>query len=217
MAKDYRSAGLDFDDQFDPDIVGDGPTAPQYKVNGTPLKYADIKYGSKGPNCGYAENNVDLSNKWAAKGTARYALPIDGESFIAHSSGLNSPAMEANIQVDIKSNGTYSVTCIGNGFVSGNASGTWLPAGRSVSEYQVEFVWQQSSQYTSGPATVTNGAATYQSATTTRTVSFDAQVGQFTGLDKGSSGTLIINLKRVSTGVVTVTRCGIDVESAGTG
>lgn len=212
-----KSKGINFDDLFDPDVVGDGPTAPGYKRAGVPLRYADIKYGSKRANVGYAENEVDLSNKWAAKGTARYALPIDGEGFIAHSSGLNSPAMEANIQVQIKSDGTYAVTCVGNGFVSPNASGTWLPAGGTVSDYQVEFVWSQSSQYTTGPATVTNGASTYQACTSTRQISFDAQVGQFTGSDKGSTGTLTINLKRISTGVVTVTHCGIDVESAGSG
>lgn len=76
-----KTAGVNFDDQFDPDVVGDGPMATSYKNAGTALKYAAIKYGSKGPDCDYKQASVDLSNIWAAKGTASYALPINGNSY----------------------------------------------------------------------------------------------------------------------------------------
>lgn len=78
----YKSANVDFDALFDPDVIGDGPTAAGYKQGGTPLKYAALKYGTKGPNCGYAQAGVDVSNLWAKKGTANYALPINGQSFV---------------------------------------------------------------------------------------------------------------------------------------
>lgn len=220
MASGYKNAaGTDFDDLFDPDVVGDGPTASGFmKADGTLLKYAAAKYGTVGPNVNFKlASGADVATLWAKKGSASYALPINGDNFVAHSDGTISSAMDANIAVQIKSDGTYLVTCVGNGSVTPGASGTWLPSGQSVSDYQVEFVWSQSSQFPTGPATVTNGAATYQACTSTRTISFDAQVGQLTGNDKGSIGNLAINLKRVSTGVVNATNVGINVESFGSG
>lgn len=67
-----KSKGIAFADLFDPDVMGDGPTAPGYMVNGVPLRFAALKYGTKRADVGYAENGIDVSNKWAAKGTAVY-------------------------------------------------------------------------------------------------------------------------------------------------
>jgi|SRR5581483_1762386 len=221
MADGYRnSAAADFVNLFDPDIKGDGPTASIFKKSdGTLLKYAKLSYGSKGPNVGFRDaSGVDLSNYWAAAGTARYGLPFDGGSFTARSSGLISGSMDANITLTIKSDGTYSLTCLGNSpDTSGSTSGAWLPAGDSASNYQVEFGWNQSSQEASGPATVTNGASAYQACTSNRAISVDAQVGQNTGADRGSHGTVSVSLKKVSTGVVTTSTFTVFVESFGSG
>lgn len=72
MPTGYRKAGVDFEALFDPDIVGDGPESPLTKVGGVPLKFANISYGAKGPDVGIREGGVDISNKWAAAGTAVY-------------------------------------------------------------------------------------------------------------------------------------------------
>ena len=221
MTTGYRnSVGTDTDNLFDPDVVGDGPTAAAYKKSdGTLLKYAAAKYGTVGPDTGYRlSNGADIATLWSAKGTANYPLPIGGANFIAHSSGVVSPSMDSNINVQINANGSYSVTVAGNG--AGNTpstSGTWLPSGASASDYQVQFVWSQSSQYPSGPATVTNGASSYAACTSNRSIVFDAQVGQSTGLDKGSVGSVNINLKYVPSGKVTTTTFAIDIESQGSG
>ena len=219
MASGYRnSAAADFDTLFDPDVKGDGPTASIFKNSaGALLKYAKLSYGSKGPNVGYRDaSGVDLSNYWAAAGTARYGLPFDGGSFTARSSGLISGAMDANITLNINANGTYSITCVGNSpDTSGGTSGAWLPTGDTASDYQVEFVWNQTSQEATGPATVTNGAVSYSACTSNRSISIDAQVGQHSGADKGSHGSVAVNLKKISTGVVTTSTFAAFVESFG--
>ena len=180
--------------------------------------YANIIYGSAAAATGIKSESADLNTLYAAKGTANYPLPIGGANFIAHSSGVVSPSMDSNINVQIDANGSYSVTVAGN--AAGNTpstSGTWLPSGASASNYQVQFVWSQSSQYPSGPATVTNGASSYAACTSNRSIVFDAQVGQSTGLDKGSVGSVNINLKYVPSGKVTTTTFAIDIESQGSG
>lgn len=48
----YLTGGTDLDALFDPDTVGDG-TAVAFYVGGTPLRYANIKYGSKRADVGY--------------------------------------------------------------------------------------------------------------------------------------------------------------------
>ena len=45
MAKGIRSAGWDFDDLFDPDVIGDGPSVANLRSGGAPLRYAALKYG----------------------------------------------------------------------------------------------------------------------------------------------------------------------------
>lgn len=219
MASGYKNAaGSDFDDLFDPDVVGDGPTAANFKLSdGSLLKYADVKYGSAGPNVSFKlANGADVATLWAKKGSASYVSPPAG-TFVAKSFGTQGPAMDSNVTVNIHSDGTFTVTTAGNGSVSPVLSGTWLPAGDSASNYQVEFVWAQSSQYPNGPATITNGAATYQACTSNRSISVDAQVGQLTGNDKGSIGSITVNIKRISTGQVSAGICGVTVESAGSG
>jgi hypothetical protein len=219
MADGYRnSAAADFSTLFDPDVKGDGPTASIFKKSdGTLLKYAKLSYGTKGPNVGFRDAaGVDLSNYWAAAGTARYGLPFDGGSFVARSSGLISGAMDANIMLSINSNGTYNLTCLGNSpDTTAGSSGSWLPTGDSASNYQVEFGWTQTFQFETGAATVTNGAATYQACTSNRSIAIDAQVGQNSGADKGSQGHVTVSLKKISTGQVTTSTFTVWVESFG--
>lgn len=70
MAKGFTSDGVDFDDLFDPDVMGDGPAAVWLENNDVPLRYAALAYGTKRADVGYDDNGVDVSNLWAAKGTA---------------------------------------------------------------------------------------------------------------------------------------------------
>lgn len=219
MSNAIESKSVSLASIFDPYVAGTTKArATGIEDGGNEISnlYANIIYGIGAAATGIDSQGANLNTLYAAKGTANYPLPINGGNFIAHSSGSVSSAMDSNVNVQIKSDGTYSITVTGNAV--GNTpstSGTWLPSGGAVSDYQVEFGWTQSSQYAAGPATITNSAATYQACTTTQQLVFDASVGQHSGLDKGSVGNFTISLKRVSTGVVTVTSCGVDVESNG--
>lgn len=221
MSTAIKSAGVPLSSIFDPYQPGTTKArASGIDDAGNDLSnlYASIAYGSAAAATGIKSQGADLNTLYAKIGTASYGLPFNGQKFIGRSSGLDGPNMDASVILSINSNGTYTITCAGNSADTGpNASGTWLPSGQSVSDYQVQFIFNQTFQYTTGPATITNGAATYQACTTTRTLSFDAQVGQNTAADKGSKGSITLNLKRISTGVVTATACTVDVESHGSG
>lgn len=95
MSSGYASGGTDFDDLFDPDVMGDGPTAAGYSANGALLKYAALSYGTKRADVGYSVAGVDVSNLWAAKGTAVYLTTVT--SFDSSPNGAASTAVIAVI------------------------------------------------------------------------------------------------------------------------
>lgn len=220
MSDAIKSKGVSLAAIFDPYVAGTTKArASGIDDAGTDTSnlYANIIYGSAAAATGIKSQNADLNTLYAKIGTASYVSPPAG-NFIAKSFGVDGPDMDSNVTVIIKSDGTWQITTAGNGAATTpGASGTWLPAGDSASNYQVEFVWAQSSQYPNGPATITNGAATYQACTSNRSISVDAQVGQLTGNDKGSIGSITVNIKRISTGQVSAGICGVTVESAGSG
>lgn len=108
MASGVKSNGVDLDDLFDPDVKGDGPTAPGIQSRGVPLRYAALKYGSKRANVGVANAGSDVSNLWAAKGTASYGLSINGKSYTATATSAGSVS-SATLQFSTN-NGTFAVT-----------------------------------------------------------------------------------------------------------
>ena len=180
--------------------------------------YANIIYGTAAAATGIKSESADINTLYAKLGTTNYPLPINGQGFIAHSNGTSGTNMLAQVQVLINSNGSYQVLITGNApNNTANASGTWLPSGQSASNYEVSFAWSQTSQYPSGPATITNSAGSYQACTTNQSINVNAQVGQLTASDKGSTGTIAINIKNISTGQVSVSSISVDVESAGSG
>ena len=67
-------SGKRLEELFDPDLVGDGPVAWGLQDDAAvPLRFAHIKYGTKGPDVGYfTPDDVDVSNLWASKNSAVY-------------------------------------------------------------------------------------------------------------------------------------------------
>ncbi|MGN0864362.1 MAG: hypothetical protein ACI4N1_13720 [Stenotrophomonas koreensis] len=65
---------MDFDDLFDPYVEGTKPPATGICVQGVDLnqRYAPLSYGTKRADVGRRTGGVDVSNLWAAKGTAVY-------------------------------------------------------------------------------------------------------------------------------------------------
>ena len=111
----YRnSAGVDFDNLFDPDVMGDGYVATFLRnSSGQGLHYAAAKYGTPGPTVGFRDNTgADVGPKWAAKGTANYGGPVanpgygnmQGIASQSHGSGNST----ASVTMLIWGNGTWS-------------------------------------------------------------------------------------------------------------
>jgi hypothetical protein len=192
----YRTNGIDFDDIFDPDVIGDGPTAG-LSVNGVPIKYAHIQYGSKHADVIYTYAGSDVTNRWAAKGTAVYALPINNGQYTANSQTRGT----ARIRFALLADGTYQVrrTTGADATSVVVASGTWLPANDSVGNWTVAYEAVETAQTHQGDGT--NSGVTNQ-ATSAVGVSGNPYcdgyaVATFTGTNADSHGYLRIRLYRL--------------------
>lgn len=140
MSSPFRTiTGQDFDDLFDPDVIGDGYTATFLRrADGTPLRYASASYGSVRADVGARDaTGVDVARRWAAKGTAVYALPINGGTYSAN----NQTRGGAYVRFQIFANGTYQVLRAQQTTTTWEvvASGTWLPAGDSAANWSVVY------------------------------------------------------------------------------
>jgi len=139
--------GVDFDDLFDQDVIGDGPAVDWLRrEDGSWLRYAALKYGQKRADVGFRrDDGVDASNFWAAKGTAVYKLGFDGLS-ISASNGAKTNSTGNTTAIAtlwLHPNGTWEGRrqALGGGNNSNTQSGTgtWIDPGASVGEYQILF------------------------------------------------------------------------------
>ncbi len=82
MPSGYRSAGVDFDDLFDPYVTGTPPAATGYRIAGVgdlAGRYAPLIYGTQRADVGYRiAGGADVATLWAAKGTATYVSATAG-------------------------------------------------------------------------------------------------------------------------------------------
>lgn len=181
VANTYRNAaGLNPEDVYDPDVIGDGPTAQiggiGYRVaGGVLLKFAKLSYGTAAPNhgCRLADGR-DFSALWAKKGTAVYTLPINGGSYTASRNTRG----DAKLVFNMKNDGTYSVVRSLTGSSDSTlASGTWLPSGGVVGGYKCAFTVTVGSNTTSGGGnnSTANSAVTSQSLSTSQSASATSQ------------------------------------------
>jgi hypothetical protein len=131
----FWANGVNFDDLFDPDVIGDGPTMSLWN-NGPPLRYAALKYGQQRADVGFSQSGVDAAHLWAAKGTAVYALAVDGKSY----SSNNQSRGQAAIRMTVYANGTYDIRDWRSDSLSTVlASGTWLTDGSPASQWAVSL------------------------------------------------------------------------------
>ncbi|UQY87967.1 hypothetical protein LQE85_01640 [Stenotrophomonas rhizophila] len=215
MTSGHRSNGVDFDELFDPDVIGDGPAAAGFMRGGQPLRFAHIRYGAKGPDVGRRQGGVDVSNLWAARGTASYSLPINGQAYSSHNqSRTNSTGSAvATVTFILDSAGTYRV--LGNTTGGGNnsgadlAAGSWLPAGASAGQYDVQF-----EAANVGVASISNGAPSFASCTATRSIAASVSVPAASLENQFAEVTLTIRLRR-SNGAVSTTQIYAKVGAAG--
>ncbi|WP_165710231.1 hypothetical protein [Stenotrophomonas maltophilia] len=170
MPSGYRSSGVDFDDLFDPYVEGPLAQDSGRRIGGGDLsrRYAHIQYGSKRADVGHRINGMDVSNLWAARGSATYRLPFHGKGYSASNGAKTNStgSVSATVSILMYADGTYAIrTGVaggGNGGSSVAASGQWLPAGASVSEYEVQITGSspaKASFSTSAPSFVPASAA----------------------------------------------------------
>lgn len=186
----------DFDDLFDIDIIGDGPSATWLESpSGSPLKYASIAYGTKGPDVGYEDAGVDVSNLWAAKGTAVYVFPVLPALIRDEQTGTSAPVI---------STASFSYLRHGNAtWFPPDGSGPWTaPTGLGVGDaYDIRIT--QTGGNASGTLTSPT-LATWLQMNTTRTVTLQysrSSVGSLT-----ATRTLLIEIRRRSDNVVVMTQ-----------
>lgn len=212
-----NAAGVDLEQLFDPDVVGDGPTAPFLRTAaGTPLRFAALSYGSKGPDVGFRTSaGVDVSNLWARAGSASYGIPgLDGKSLI---SGVTAQTGEsgnisATATLTMLPNGNYEGRTFRRGAGTLDFSGAWLPSGASASDYEVQFAISGVTGSASAPS---NGAPSYTALTSSRAVSRTATVNAATTNTVNGSMTVTVRLRRISTGQVTQAVVTINVAATG--
>lgn len=172
---DYPTVNsVPLDQIFDPYISGTKAPLTGYtvKISGvaTDLRdlFAPIYLGTSALPTKFKVNNADLNTIFAKKGTAQYSLPIDGQVFVANRTTRGPSSLTFNM---LNSGGYTVVRDVGSGLVT-LASGTWLPSGGVVSNYNALFsyVVNSSSTIGSGSNSVTNGAATQQNLGTSRAI-----------------------------------------------
>lgn len=221
-----KSKGVNFSDLFDPDVVGDGPTAPGYMVNGVPLRFARIKYGTKRADIGYAEKGVDLSNKWAAKGTASYNDALVIPFGIYSASSTDSHDAGASLTFTINPDGTWSIAMAALHSPTGTSgtpvSGTWhkAPAAGVGNNYEM----QATAQFTvsNGYTGIDEAAPSYTATTGWLPLSAARQLiadtSHISGGGAGSglvdvSGHWTINIRKVGGTQVKTSTLQADVEA----
>lgn len=169
--------------------------------------YANIIYGSAAAATGIQSEDADLNTLYAAKGTAKYALPINGQTFGAAATGVLNKGATAELSFTTNTNGTYSVveyTDTGNGSPTTTtlATGTWNTSGLPASSLDVQYTATVGSNgETQKGGWSTNPAPSWTAVTTALGLNDSVSVS-FNEGSKGNLGTLQIQYRIHSTGQV---------------
>jgi len=189
MPAGYRnSAGVDFDELFDPYEQGEKPAPTGYRTSdGADLceRYAPLAYGSKGPDVGYRNSaGLDLSNLWAARGTAQYITWNLPPIFAAGNSNQLHPNGHASFE--LRNNGEIW-TYVNNPGAVANKLANYVSDPSKLSQYEVLVT------KTSGNATVEN-AGSWQNLGTSRWFGYDVNV-----LDTTYTAVCTVQIRKVGT------------------
>ncbi len=207
MATNFRdSSGTDFDDLFDPYVQGTVPSATGFRTSdGTDLagRYAPLSYGSKRADVSYRTSaGTDVTNLWAAKGTAVYALGFNGKQYTA------SGARIAAVRLVMNSDGKWYIYGYNQTVESLLESGTWLPSGASVADYQVKFAYADGAN-----GSILNGAPTLSSPGESCAIKFTVKMVN-NGPNEGRAD-ITCMLRKTTTGTETNTTCEFNAVAAG--
>jgi len=202
MPSPIAQHGITLDNTFDPYVAGtDKAAATGISEGGVDIcnKYAKITYGAAAAATGITCRTpvVDLSAIFAKKGTAVYSLPFDGANFSINSQTRGG----AYAHVTMKSDGTFSVYTFNSGGSPQTVvrfTGSWLPAGESVTNWSVQYdaALTSESSMQEGYNYITNGAPAVSALTTTR----DCEGGSnasLTGSNADAAGYISVKLYRL--------------------
>ena len=215
MTTGIQSKGVDLDSIFDPYVTGTSPGLTGIQSAGTDIhtRYAPLVYGTAAPTTGIAckvggaGSFVDLNTLFAARGTAIYALPINGQTFIASAVGTLNHGSTATLAFTTATDGTYSVVkTIDNDGTPVNttlATGTWNTSGQPSSSLDVEYTVSIGPDGTNPQAGSwsTNPANVWTAVTGLLSINDSVSVASTSGT-KGNNGTLQIQYRVHSTGQV---------------
>jgi hypothetical protein len=215
-----NSKGVPLPNIFDPYLAGTTKARASGiddAGNDTSNLYANIIYGSAAAATGIASENADLNTLYAAKGTASYALPINGQTYGASENTGPSGGASATLTVTLHANGAYDVVAFQSKHVPSSvtrASGTWNTFGLPSSSFQVLYTLTTTS--TEGNAGISNGASTYTALSSDVAANVHALAGSPTSGANDITCTLRIQIRNASTGqVVSDSACTISAGADG--
>lgn len=136
MTTNIRCKGVDLDNIFDPYVEGTSPGLTGLKVAGVDIntRYAPLIYGTAAPVTNInskvrgTSSFVDLNTLFAAKGTAQYTLPIDGQTFVASGVAAAGHPATAHVNFNISTAG-WSVVAGGTGAPDATKASGAVPSG----------------------------------------------------------------------------------------
>ncbi|HDS1300831.1 MULTISPECIES: hypothetical protein [Stenotrophomonas maltophilia group] len=199
MPSGYRSSGIDFDDLFDPYVEGPQAQDSSRRIGGTDLsrRYAHIQYGSKRADVGHRINGMDVSNLWAARGTASYRLPFHGKDYSAGNGAKTNSFgdVTASVQISLLSDGNFTVHS--NSYGGGNDataqvdSGRWAPAGANPGQYEVQFTAGNT-----GAASFSTSAPSFSSLATSRLATVSISIPAASSMYESVTVEIAVHLRR---------------------
>lgn len=198
-----NSAGVDFDDLFEPGSLG---AAGFLYSDGTELRYAPRGSVPKIPDVGYYDSdNVDLSNRWMPKGAAPPMPGFNGKTYVSYALAPTNETGQTTgaITLIFRPTGVWEAignkaNAIGEGTVVLD-SGTWLPAGQSAGDFTVRF----SVGGGTGQGTISNTAASAQNLAGTQSVTLITEVPAASAQYRVDSRVVTVTIGRVSAGSTT--------------
>lgn len=181
MTSGIASKGVDLDSIFDPYVAGTTKArAAGIAAGGTDTSdlYANIIYGSAAAATGIQSEGDDLNTLYAKKGTASYALPIDGNTYTG-ANHLIAPNTGSAFISFTSTSSTWTIKGSLNFGTTTLASGA-VPTGAT----KVKYTW---GTYTvpfgsDGGGTVSNGAVS-------PTALSGSPTAQYTTATHGATGT----------------------------
>jgi len=200
------SKGVDLDSIFDPWQSGTskarstGIAVAESDLNN---RFAPLTYGSSAAATGIQSQGADLNTLFAAKGTAKYSLPIDGQTYGASENTGASGGASATLTVTLHADGTYDVIAFQSKHVPSSttrASGTWNTFGSPSSGFQVLYTLTTVSE--EGNAGSSNGATSYTTINTDVSANVHAVATSPSSGSNDITCTLRIQIRNASSGQV---------------